>query len=83
MVSGQQIASIKDLGSSRKRPPCRKWKFWTEVLKEDLRTLDRQLSGDVGFRRIWVSGECIDSVKLLQKMEKVGKAMVMGDTQNK
>ncbi|KAK6733320.1 hypothetical protein RB195_017208 [Necator americanus] len=36
-------------GSSWKKPPGRKRKFWTEVVKEDLRTLGvhRQFSGDV------------------------------------
>ncbi|KAK6753817.1 hypothetical protein RB195_013041 [Necator americanus] len=46
-------------GSSRKRLPGRKGKFWTEVVKEDLRTLgvDRQFGQDVRFRRIWNSNE--------------------------
>ncbi|KAK6726916.1 hypothetical protein RB195_004923 [Necator americanus] len=46
-------------GSSWKRPPGRKRKFWTEVVKEDLRTLgvDRQFRRDVKFRRIWNSDE--------------------------
>ncbi|KAK6743213.1 hypothetical protein RB195_010462 [Necator americanus] len=40
-------------GSSWKKPPGRKRKFWTEVVKEDLRTLgvDRQFRRDVRFRR--------------------------------
>ncbi|KAK6743078.1 hypothetical protein RB195_010381 [Necator americanus] len=54
-------------GSSWKKPPGRKRKFWTEVVKEDLRTLgvDRQFRQDVRFRRIWNSDECIDSVQAL------------------
>ncbi|KAK6749296.1 hypothetical protein RB195_001726 [Necator americanus] len=38
-------------GSSWKKPPGRKRKFWTEVVKEDLRTLgvDRQFRRDVRF----------------------------------
>ncbi|KAK6736131.1 hypothetical protein RB195_019044 [Necator americanus] len=51
----------------RKKPPGRKRKFWTEVVKEDLRTLgvDRQFKRDVRFRRIWNSDEWIDSVQAL------------------
>ncbi|KAK6734972.1 hypothetical protein RB195_018274 [Necator americanus] len=53
--------------SSWKKPPGRKRKFWTEVVKEELRTLgvDRQFKRDVRFRRIWNSDEWIDSVKAL------------------
>ncbi|KAK6758556.1 hypothetical protein RB195_016027 [Necator americanus] len=42
-------------GSSWNEPPGRKRKLWTEVVKEDLRTLgvDRQFRRDVRFRRIW------------------------------
>ncbi|KAK6743730.1 hypothetical protein RB195_010806 [Necator americanus] len=52
---------------SRKKPPGRKRKFWTEVMKEDLRTLgvDGQFRRDVRFRRIWKSDEWIDSVQAL------------------
>ncbi|KAK6755249.1 hypothetical protein RB195_013931 [Necator americanus] len=41
-------------GSTWKKPPGRKRKFWTEVVKEDLRTLsvDRQFRRDTRFRRI-------------------------------
>ncbi|KAK6735133.1 hypothetical protein RB195_018367 [Necator americanus] len=51
-------------GSSWKKPPVRKGKFRTEVVKEDLRTLgvDRQFRRDVRFRRTWNSDEWIDSV---------------------
>ncbi|KAK6754395.1 hypothetical protein RB195_013415 [Necator americanus] len=54
-------------GLSWKKPPGRKWKFWTEVVKEDLRTLgvDRQFRRDVRFRRVWNSDEWIDSVQAL------------------
>ncbi|KAK6738404.1 hypothetical protein RB195_020487 [Necator americanus] len=54
-------------GSSWKKPPGRKRKFWTEVLKEDLRTfgVDRQFRRDVRFRRVWNSDEWIDSVQAL------------------
>lgn len=54
-------------GSSWKKPPGRKRKFWTELVKEDLRTLgvDRQFRRDVRFRRIWNSDEWIDSVQAL------------------
>ncbi|KAK6741793.1 hypothetical protein RB195_009581 [Necator americanus] len=54
-------------GSSWKKPPGRKRKFWTEVVKEDLRTLgvDRQFRRDVRFRRIWNNDEWIDSVQAL------------------
>ncbi|KAK6757721.1 hypothetical protein RB195_015499 [Necator americanus] len=49
------------------KPPGRERKFWTEVVKEDLRTLrvDRQFRRDVRFRRIWNSDEWIDSVQAL------------------
>ncbi|KAK6729094.1 hypothetical protein RB195_006254 [Necator americanus] len=52
-------------GASWKKPPDRKRNFWTEVVKEDLRTLgvDRQFRRDVRFRRIWNSDESIDSVQ--------------------
>ncbi|KAK6731055.1 hypothetical protein RB195_007489 [Necator americanus] len=55
------------LGSSWKKPPGRKRKFWTDVVKEDLRTLgmDRQFRRDVRFRRTWNSDEWIDSVQAL------------------
>ncbi|KAK6735617.1 hypothetical protein RB195_018685 [Necator americanus] len=54
-------------GSSWKKPPVRKRKFWTEVVKEDLKTLgvDRQFRRDVRFRRTWNSDEWIDSVQAL------------------
>ncbi|KAK6756538.1 hypothetical protein RB195_014760 [Necator americanus] len=54
-------------GSSWKKPPSRKRKFWTEVVKEDLKTLcvDRQFRRDVVFRRIRNSDEWIDSVQAL------------------
>ncbi|KAK6749624.1 hypothetical protein RB195_001932 [Necator americanus] len=41
--------------------------FWTEVVKEDRRTLgvDRQFRRDVKFRRTWNSDEWIDSVQAL------------------
>ncbi|KAK6727900.1 hypothetical protein RB195_005518 [Necator americanus] len=53
--------------SSWKKLPGRKRKFWTEVVKEDLRTLgvDRQFRRDVRFRRTWNSDEWIDSVQAL------------------
>ncbi|KAK6727023.1 hypothetical protein RB195_004992 [Necator americanus] len=51
-------------GSSWKKPPGRKRKFWTEVVKEDLRTLGVD-GREVRFRRIWNSDEWIDSVKAL------------------
>ncbi|KAK6735323.1 hypothetical protein RB195_018491 [Necator americanus] len=54
-------------GSSWKKPPGRKQKFWTDVVKKNLRTLgvDRQFRRDVRFRRIWNSDEWIDSVQAL------------------
>ncbi|KAK6748089.1 hypothetical protein RB195_000985 [Necator americanus] len=54
-------------GSSWKKPPGRKRKFWTEAVQEDLRTLgvERQFRRDVRFRRIWNSDEWIDSVQVL------------------
>ncbi|KAK6735934.1 hypothetical protein RB195_018910 [Necator americanus] len=54
-------------GSSLKKPSGRKRKFWTEVVKEDLKTLgvDRQFRRDVRFRRTWNSDEWIDSVQAL------------------
>ncbi|KAK6743865.1 hypothetical protein RB195_010891 [Necator americanus] len=54
-------------GSSWKKPLGQKRKFWTETVKEDLRTLgvDRQFRRDVRFRRIWNSDEWIDSVQAL------------------
>ncbi|KAK6764717.1 hypothetical protein RB195_024882 [Necator americanus] len=56
--------------SSWKKPPGRKRKFWTEVVKEDLRTLgvDRQFRRDVRFCRIWNSDEWIDSVQALAEV---------------
>ncbi|KAK6762601.1 hypothetical protein RB195_023357 [Necator americanus] len=56
-------------GSSWKRPPGRKRKFWTEAVKEDLRTLGvaRQFRRDARFRRIWNSDEWIDSVQALAR----------------
>ncbi|KAK6760288.1 hypothetical protein RB195_021678 [Necator americanus] len=47
--------------------PGRKRKLWTEVMKEDLRTLgvERQFRQDVRFRRIWYSDEWIDFVQVL------------------
>ncbi|KAK6727189.1 hypothetical protein RB195_005102 [Necator americanus] len=50
-------------GSSRKKPPGRKRKFWTEVVKEDLR--HRQFRRDVRFPKMWNSDEWIDSVQAL------------------
>ncbi|KAK6750962.1 hypothetical protein RB195_002748 [Necator americanus] len=54
-------------GSSWKKTPGRKRKFWNEVVKEDLRALgvDRQFRRDVRFRRIWNSDKWIDSVQAL------------------
>ncbi|KAK6734175.1 hypothetical protein RB195_017761 [Necator americanus] len=54
-------------GSSWKKSRGRKRKFWTEAVKEDLRTLGvvRQFRRDVRFRRIWNSDEWIDSVQAL------------------
>ncbi|KAK6744229.1 hypothetical protein RB195_011124 [Necator americanus] len=54
-------------GSSWKKPPGRKRKFWIEVVKENLRTLgvDRQFIRDVRFRRILNSDEWTDSVQAL------------------
>ncbi|KAK6741450.1 hypothetical protein RB195_009358 [Necator americanus] len=56
-------------GSSWKKPPGRKRKFWTEVVKEDLRTLgvDRQFRRDVRFRRVWNSDKWIDPVQALSE----------------
>ncbi|KAK6747592.1 hypothetical protein RB195_000656 [Necator americanus] len=53
--------------SSWKKPPGRKQKFWSDVVKEDLRTLDvdRHFRRDVKFRRMWNSDEWIDSVQAL------------------
>ncbi|KAK6761243.1 hypothetical protein RB195_022343 [Necator americanus] len=63
-------------GSSWKKPPGRKRKFWTEAVKEDLRTLgvDRQIRRDARFRRTWNSDEWID----WQKIEKVWQSCVQG-----
>ncbi|KAK6762241.1 hypothetical protein RB195_023090 [Necator americanus] len=49
------------------KTPGRKRKFWTKVVKEDLRTLDvdRQFRRDVRFRRIWNGDEWIDSAQTL------------------
>ncbi|KAK6735676.1 hypothetical protein RB195_018730 [Necator americanus] len=54
-------------GTSWNKPSSQKRKFWTEVAKEDLRTLgvDRQFRRDVSFHRIWNSDEWIDSVQAL------------------
>ncbi|KAK6755533.1 hypothetical protein RB195_014109 [Necator americanus] len=55
------------LDSSRKRPPGRKQKFRTEVVKEDPMILgvDRQFRRDARFRRICNSDEWINSVLAL------------------
>ncbi|KAK6736383.1 hypothetical protein RB195_019206 [Necator americanus] len=62
-----QLVLRSSSGSSWKKPPGRKRKFWTEAMKEDLRTLgvDRQFRRDVRFRRIWNSGEWTDSMQAL------------------
>ncbi|KAK6763873.1 hypothetical protein RB195_024270 [Necator americanus] len=62
-------------GSSWKKPRGQKRKFWTEVVKEDLRTLgvDRQFRRDVWFRRTWNSDEWIDSVQALAE-DREGRA---------
>ncbi|KAK6726101.1 hypothetical protein RB195_004421 [Necator americanus] len=59
------LRSLPD--SSCKRAPDRKRKFWTEVVKEDLRTIgvDRRSRRDQRFRRIRNSDEWIDSVQAL------------------
>ncbi|KAK6731487.1 hypothetical protein RB195_007759 [Necator americanus] len=64
-------------GSSWKKPSGRKRKFWTEVVKEDLRTLgvDRQFRQDVRFRRIW---NRLILCKVSQKIEKLGQCYVEG-----
>ncbi|KAK6762357.1 hypothetical protein RB195_023174 [Necator americanus] len=56
-------------GSSWKKPPDRKREFWTEVVKEDLRTLNVviQFRRDVRFRTIWNSGKWINAVQALAK----------------
>ncbi|KAK6739827.1 hypothetical protein RB195_008366 [Necator americanus] len=63
-------------GSSWKKPPGRKRKFWTKMAKEDLRTLgvDRQFRRDVRFRKVWNNGSI--PYKLSQKIEKVGQSCV-------
>ncbi|KAK6729508.1 hypothetical protein RB195_006512 [Necator americanus] len=68
-------------GSSWKKPPGRKRKFWTEVVKEDLRALgvDRQLRRDVMFCRTWNSGEWIDSVQGLAE-DREGRAELCSRT---
>ncbi|KAK6749498.1 hypothetical protein RB195_001857 [Necator americanus] len=50
-----------------KRPPDRKRKSWTEVVKEGLRILgvDRQFSRDVKFRRLWNNDGWVDSMRTL------------------
>ncbi|KAK6756650.1 hypothetical protein RB195_014834 [Necator americanus] len=57
----------KFVGFEPEEAPGRKRKFWTEAVKEDLRTLgvDRQFRRDVRFRRVWNSDEWIDSVQAL------------------
>ncbi|KAK6733280.1 hypothetical protein RB195_017184 [Necator americanus] len=59
----QRVPSLSD--SSWKRPLGQKLKSWTEVIKEDLRTLgmDRQFRRYVWFRRMLNSDEWIDSVQ--------------------
>ncbi|KAK6729815.1 hypothetical protein RB195_006708 [Necator americanus] len=59
------LRSLSD--SSWGSPPGRERKFWTEVVKEDLRTLglDRQLRQGVRFRRICNSDEWIDFMQAL------------------
>ncbi|KAK6758849.1 hypothetical protein RB195_016214 [Necator americanus] len=67
-------------GSSWKKPPGRKRKFWTEAVKEDLRTLgvDRQFRRDVRFRRIWNSNEWIGSVQALAEDREGWAELVQG-----
>ncbi|KAK6755928.1 hypothetical protein RB195_014364 [Necator americanus] len=50
-----------------KGPPGRKRKFWTEVVKEDLRTsgVDGQFIRDVKFRCLWNSDGRVDSMRPL------------------
>ncbi|KAK6742435.1 hypothetical protein RB195_009980 [Necator americanus] len=75
------LRSLSD--SSWKRPPGRKQKFLTEVLKEDLRTLYayRQSRRDVGFHRIWNSDEWIESrASSRRRSRRLGTAMFKDDT---
>ncbi|KAK6761796.1 hypothetical protein RB195_022762 [Necator americanus] len=58
--------------SSWKKPPGRKRKFWTEVVKENLSTLsvDGQFRRNISFCRIWNSDEWIDSMQALAEDRK-------------
>ncbi|KAK6745370.1 hypothetical protein RB195_011854 [Necator americanus] len=60
-------ATLNDSWIARDEAPGRKRKFWTDVVKENLRKLgvDRRFRRDVRFRRIWNSDEWIDSVQAL------------------
>ncbi|KAK6763636.1 hypothetical protein RB195_024088 [Necator americanus] len=59
-------------GLSWKKPPGRKWKFWTEVVGEDLRTLgvDKQFRRDIKFRTMWNSDDWSDCVHALAENRK-------------
>ncbi|KAK6753979.1 hypothetical protein RB195_013148 [Necator americanus] len=67
-------------GSSRKRPNGKKRKLWTELLKEDLRTLgvDRQFKRNLRFAGYGIAMDGLIRCQLSQKIEKVGQSYVQG-----
>ncbi|KAK6749537.1 hypothetical protein RB195_001883 [Necator americanus] len=66
--------------SSWKKPPGQKRKFWTEVVKEDVRTLgvDRQFRQDISFPECEIATNGLILWKLSQKIEEVGQGCVQG-----
>ncbi|KAK6757053.1 hypothetical protein RB195_015095 [Necator americanus] len=67
-VPGKFVRLVNDMIRLRAGgPPGRKLKFWTEVVKEDLRTfgVGRQLKRDVRFCKTFNNYEWIDSVEAL------------------
>ncbi|KAK6758795.1 hypothetical protein RB195_016181 [Necator americanus] len=68
-------------GSSWNRPPGRKRKLWTEVVREDLRTLgvDWQFKRDVKFSKIWISAEWINFVQAIAE-DREGSALFKDGT---
>ncbi|KAK6750849.1 hypothetical protein RB195_002676 [Necator americanus] len=76
--------------SSWKRPPGGRRKFWTQVMKEDLKILGvgGQFGRDARLRRIWNSDEWIDSEQALAAdregwAELCSKATHLGEAGNR
>ncbi|KAK6734603.1 hypothetical protein RB195_018036 [Necator americanus] len=67
IAAGDDISPPIKSNPNWERSPGHKRKFWSEEVKEDLRTLgvDRQFSRDVKFRRLWNSDGWVDSMRTL------------------